>query len=111
MNKVKEKNYKNALHQKSRRGIKSDILNLRKKGKSYREIEAILKCSKSTIAYHCKNENLEGGMVEYTHHKEISAEDARKIYEFTKKNKNVSEASRVLGHCRTTILKYGCFDS
>lgn len=32
---------------------KEDILRLRSEGKSYREIEEILGCSKSTIAYHC----------------------------------------------------------
>lgn len=32
---------------------KDDILKLRKAGKSYREIQRALGCSKSTIAYHC----------------------------------------------------------
>ena len=32
---------------------KANILKLRAEGKSYREIEKILGCSKSTIAYHC----------------------------------------------------------
>ena len=32
---------------------KAKILKLRAEGKSYREIEKILSCSKSTIAYHC----------------------------------------------------------
>src|SRR5438046_7331808 len=33
--------------------MKEKILELRKSGKSYREIEKILSCSRSTIAYHC----------------------------------------------------------
>jgi CRISPR/Cas system Type II protein with McrA/HNH and RuvC-like nuclease domain len=33
--------------------MKDQILKLRAEGKSYREIEKILGCSKSTIAYHC----------------------------------------------------------
>ena len=33
--------------------MKEQILNLRKQGKSYREIEQILGCSRSTISYHC----------------------------------------------------------
>ena len=33
--------------------MKDQILELRSQGKSYREIEAILGCSKSTISYHC----------------------------------------------------------
>ena len=32
---------------------KDDILKLRSEGKSYRQIQKILGCSKSTIAYHC----------------------------------------------------------
>ena len=32
---------------------KEDILRLRSEGKSYREIEKALGCSKSNIAYHC----------------------------------------------------------
>lgn len=38
---------------------KQDIIRLRKQGKSYREIENELECSKGTIAYHCKQEGLE----------------------------------------------------
>ena len=33
--------------------MKENILKLRKQGKSYREIQKILGCSKATIAYHC----------------------------------------------------------
>lgn len=33
--------------------MKEQILKLRAEGKSYREIEKILNCSKGTIAYHC----------------------------------------------------------
>ena len=102
--------FKNSLHQKKRRGIKEDILNLRRKGKSYKEIEAILNCSKGTISYHCQNENLEGGAFEYTHHLALTDREKEKIYNFTKENKNVSEAIRVLGHSRRTIHKYGCFN-
>ena len=32
---------------------KAKILKLRAEGKSYRDIQKILGCSKSTIAYHC----------------------------------------------------------
>ena len=32
---------------------KEDIIRLRAEGKSYRQIQKILGCSKSTIAYHC----------------------------------------------------------
>ena len=33
--------------------MKDDILKLRSEGKSYRQIQKILGCSLSTIAYHC----------------------------------------------------------
>jgi 5-methylcytosine-specific restriction endonuclease McrA len=33
--------------------MKEKILNLRNDGKTYKEIQDILKCSKSTISYHC----------------------------------------------------------
>lgn len=36
---------------------KDNILKLRSEGKSYREIQSILGCSKSTISYHCGNGN------------------------------------------------------
>ncbi len=35
--------------------MKEDILKLRIEGKSYNEIQKLLGCSKSTIAYHCGN--------------------------------------------------------
>lgn len=38
---------------------KDDILKLRSEGKSYREIQAILGCSKGLIAYHCGSEQKE----------------------------------------------------
>lgn len=36
---------------------KDNILKLRAEGKSYRQIESILGCSRSTISYHCGNGN------------------------------------------------------
>lgn len=38
--------------------LKEKILKLREEGKSYREIENELDCSRATISYHCKRENL-----------------------------------------------------
>lgn len=47
-----------ALNTKKRKNLnnkkrKEDILKLRAEGKSYKEIQSILNCSKSTISYHC----------------------------------------------------------
>ena len=33
--------------------MKEKILQLRNEGKTYKQIQEILKCSKSTISYHC----------------------------------------------------------
>jgi 5-methylcytosine-specific restriction endonuclease McrA len=37
------------------RNLKEDILKLREKGKSYRDIAFLLNCSKSLISYHCNS--------------------------------------------------------
>jgi len=39
---------------------KERIISLRKEGKSYKEIQILTGCSKSTISFHCKNENIAG---------------------------------------------------
>jgi len=41
------------------KGLKDKIIKLRKEGKSYRKISNILECSRATISYHCKRNNLE----------------------------------------------------
>jgi DNA-binding CsgD family transcriptional regulator len=38
-----------------KRNLKNEIVRLRCDGKSYREIQKILTCSRGTINYHCKN--------------------------------------------------------
>lgn len=38
--------------------LKNKIIELRKQDKTYFEICTLLKCSKSTVSYHCKSENL-----------------------------------------------------
>lgn len=37
-----------------KRNLKNDIIQMRNEGKSYREIQKILNCSKGTINYHCR---------------------------------------------------------
>jgi 5-methylcytosine-specific restriction endonuclease McrA len=39
--------------------MKEEILKLRSEGKTFNEIKEILKCSKSTISYHCSDEQKE----------------------------------------------------
>ena len=38
------------------KGLKEKILSLKLKGHSFRQIEKKLKCSKSTISYHCSKD-------------------------------------------------------
>ena len=45
-------------------GMKERILEARRKGLSYREIEKKLKCSKGLIAYHCSKGQKERGSKE-----------------------------------------------
>jgi len=40
--------------------LKNDIIKLRLEGKTYNEIVKELDCAKSTVSFHCKNENLGG---------------------------------------------------
>lgn len=93
---------KNRLHDNGRRGIKEEILQLRKEGFSYREIQKKLNCSKSTINYHCQNEKLTdtGLKVEV-----VSEKVKEEIYEFTKTN-TVKKAMEKFGLGRTTIKRY-----
>jgi DNA invertase Pin-like site-specific DNA recombinase len=93
---------KDRLHENGRRGIKEDILKLRNEGYSYRDIQKKLKCSKSTINYHCQNENLTdtGMKVEF-----VSEKVKEQIYEFTKTN-TVKKTMEKFGLGRTTIKKY-----
>jgi DNA-binding CsgD family transcriptional regulator len=38
-----------------KRNLKNDIVQMRNEGKSYRDIQKILSCSRGTINYHCRN--------------------------------------------------------
>lgn len=41
-----------------KRNLKNDIVQMRNEGKSYREIQKTLNCSRGTINYHCKQTGL-----------------------------------------------------
>lgn len=82
---------------------KKDIIRLRKNGKSYREIENELGCSRGTVAYHCQNEGLEDiGMKK----KEISDEKKKAIRE-TYKNETAEKTAEIHDVGITTVNKYG----
>lgn len=60
--------------------VKDKIIALRSKGKSYNEIAKQLKCSKSTISYHCGNGSEKKRAQAYN--KQVSAKARRKLNNF-----------------------------
>lgn len=89
--------------------MKEKIIKLRKDGKTYNEIQEILKCSKSTISYYCKKIN--GGDIDNS--LDLTVEDVEKIKEYykihslkeTKEYFNISVSS-IFKYCgrKTTLL-------
>lgn len=82
--------------------LKEKIIELRKKDKTYFEISTALQCAKSTVAYHCKNANLQ-----------ISSHVPQKISEFFLQNvqqyyceHTIKETALHFGFSETTIKRY-----
>lgn len=60
--------------------LKEKIISLRNEGKSFREIGKILNCSKATISYHCRRNNLSDiGLKKY---KELTIDEKDKLKEY-----------------------------
>jgi DNA-binding CsgD family transcriptional regulator len=92
----------NEIGNTGRRGIKESILELRREGKTYNYIKDVLKCSKSTINYHCKNEDLlDAGQK----NQEVTDKDISDVFEYTK-NHTIKQAMSKFGFGRTTIIRY-----
>lgn len=84
------------------RQLKNQVLTLRAEGKSYRAIQKELNCSKGTVNYHCKdNDMTDTGMKVHP----ISRELKIQIAEFCKNNTSV-KASAQFGLSLSTIKKY-----
>lgn len=84
------------------RNLEEIIVTYRKEGKSYREIQALLNCSKRTINYHCENNNLlDTGKKRYP----ITLEKQKEIFEFCKTNSD-SVAKQHLNVSLSTIRKF-----
>ena len=87
---------------KNKKTLESEIIALRKKGLSYRQIETALNCSKGSVSYHCKkNAIVDTGMKNY----EISDDLKQKISKYCKENTNKS-ASEHFNLSLSTIKKY-----
>jgi DNA-binding CsgD family transcriptional regulator len=84
------------------RQLKNQVLTLRAEGKSYRAIQKELHCSRGTVNYHCKdNDMTDTGMKVYPISKELKLQ----ISEFCKTSTSV-KASEHFGLSLSTIKKY-----
>lgn len=85
-----------------KRNLKNQILTLRNQGKSYREIQKELICSKGTINYHCKeNELTDIGMKIAP----VDSEMKSQIADYCK-DSTLADASKHFGLSLSTIKKY-----
>lgn len=81
---------------------KDDIIRLRKQGKSYREIEKEIGCSRGNISYHCKQEGLDDIGKK---NEELCDEKKRKIKKLRKEN-TINQVSNELDIAESTVVKY-----
>lgn len=84
--------------------LKEKILELRNEGKNYNEISEILGCSKSTISFHCNNNNLGGNFVSKQRAKltEIEIEELNNFY----KDHTIEECMVKFNLGKSTIIKH-----
>lgn len=75
--------------------IKEQILLLREQGKSYREIERILGCSKSTVAYHLSDEQKEKAHLRNQKHRSNQHPYAKKLEAFRASKRSTFEKQRL----------------
>jgi hypothetical protein len=88
------------------RKLKLEILELRRQGKSYRQIEEILKCNRSVINFHCKKHNLtDMGKKRYA----IDNKTKLSIAKFLE-NHTIIEAQKYFNLSKSTIFKYRNFE-
>lgn len=77
-----------------------EIIELRKRNKTYKEIAKKLNCSISTISYHCTLHHLGGNNDKVTKEEEIKLQ---KLYD---KYQSVNEVYKITGRARSTILSH-----
>ena len=88
------------------KNLKLKILDLRRQGKSYREIEDILNCTRSTISFHCKKHNItDTGKKRYAISNDLKIAISNFCKEYSTK--------KAINHFRlskSTIFKYKNFE-
>jgi DNA-binding CsgD family transcriptional regulator len=85
-----------------KRNIKNEIIQLRNEGKSYREIQKILNCSRGTINYHCKN----NGLVDTGKKKYALDNDMKKSIALYCKNHSLIDTAKAFKLSISTINNY-----
>ena len=82
--------------------MKSEILKLKKEGKSYNEIQRIVGCSKSLICYYCGNEQKLKNKIRHKKHKKtLNNNNKRKKDNFSFTNGNRKCKSKRVNHTFT----------
>ena len=76
------------------------IIELRKLGKTYKEICEELKCAMSTVSYHCKLNNLGGVDVS------LSEEEKKELQLLYDKVGSLKKVAKLKGHAHETVRKY-----
>lgn len=76
------------------------IIELRKLGKTYKEICDELNCAMSTVSYHCKMNKMGG------HSDRLSEKQKQKLQVLYDEIGSVKKVSKMTGHATGTILKY-----
>jgi DNA-binding CsgD family transcriptional regulator len=85
-----------------KRNLKQDIVQMRNEGKSYREIQKILNCSRGTINYHCRIT----GMVDTGKKVYALDNDMKKSIAEYCKNHTLRETARAFKLSISTINNY-----
>ncbi len=84
--------------------LKENILSLRNEGKTYNEIIKVLGCTKSTISFHCNNNNLGGNLISEQRVKLTELE----IYELNEfyKNNTIEDCMVKFSIGKSTVTKH-----
>jgi hypothetical protein len=81
--------------------LKSQILELRKKRKTYKFISEVLGCSKAAISYHCANNGLGGN----DKRKPLTESEIKELNDFYKNN-SIEDCIKKFKLSKSTVIKY-----